>query len=57
MVIEGKMIQPERPIDAKLAANWLPAPQEPFYMVLRLYGPRPAAISDAWNPPAVAPIP
>lgn len=50
-------IQPERPTDEKLAANWLPAPQEPFYMVLRLYGPKPEAISGVWNPPAVTRIP
>ncbi len=44
-------IQPERPADPALAANWLPAPRQPFYLVLRLYGPRPDAISGAWTPP------
>ncbi|MFN8476197.1 MAG: DUF1214 domain-containing protein, partial [Anaerolineae bacterium] len=36
-------------------ANWLPAPDEPFYLTLRLYGPQAAAIEGAWQPPAVAP--
>lgn len=34
-------------------ANWLPAPEEPFYLTLRLYGPREAAIAGQWRPPAV----
>jgi hypothetical protein len=33
-------------------ANWLPAPDGPFYMVLRLYGPEEAALKGEWvNPP------
>ena len=32
-------------------ANWLPAPNGPFYMVLRLYGPEPAALDGEWTPP------
>jgi hypothetical protein len=31
--------------------NWLPAPDGPFYMVLRLYGPEPAALEGKWTPP------
>jgi hypothetical protein len=32
-------------------ANWLPAPDGPFYMVLRLYGPETEALEGAWTPP------
>ena len=35
-----------------LEANWLPAPDGPFYCVMRLYGPEEAALNGAWtNPP------
>jgi len=38
----------------KLESNWLPAPDGPFYMVLRLYGPQENALSGEWvNPPMV----
>ena len=33
--------------------NWLPAPNGPFYMVLRLYGPAPEALDGTWTPPSV----
>lgn len=33
--------------------NWLPAPNGPFYMVMRLYGPESAALDGHWMPPAV----
>lgn len=49
-------IQADRPADSRQAANWLPAPREPFYLVLRLYGPKPEAISGAWTPPALLPV-
>lgn len=32
-------------------ANWLPAPQGPFQMVLRLYWPKPDALNGTWKPP------
>lgn len=31
--------------------NWLPAPPGPFYLVLRLYWPKPAALEGKWTPP------
>jgi hypothetical protein len=31
--------------------NWLPAPDGPFYLVLRLYGPEDAALEGEWMPP------
>ena len=34
--------------------NWLPAPDGPFYCVMRLYGPKEEALSGEWtNPPLV----
>lgn len=46
-------IQKESPGTA-LEANWLPAPDGPFYCVLRLYGPKEAAIRGEWvNPPMI----
>lgn len=34
-------------------ANWLPAPLGPLGITMRLYAPRPAALSGEWVPPAV----
>ncbi|MEI6537020.1 MAG: DUF1254 domain-containing protein [Verrucomicrobiaceae bacterium] len=31
--------------------NWLPAPNGPFYMAMRLYGPQQAAVTGAWKQP------
>jgi hypothetical protein len=37
-----------------LEPNWLPAPDGPFYAVMRLYGPEDAALKGEWvNPPMV----
>jgi hypothetical protein len=36
-----------------LEANWLPAPDGPFYLVMRLYGPEEAAREGQWIPPKV----
>ena len=34
--------------------NWLPAPNGPFFMVLREYWPKPEALNGSWKvPPAV----
>jgi hypothetical protein len=33
--------------------NWLPAPAEPFMLLLRLYHPLPRASSGAWVPPPI----
>ena len=46
-------IQKESPGSA-LEANWLPAPDGPFYCVMRLYGPEESALTGNWkNPPIV----
>ena len=39
---------------AELESNWLPAPDGPFYMVLRLYGPKPEVLDGSWTPPKPA---
>lgn len=46
-------IQREQPQDATQKANWLPAPEGPFYLVLRLYWPEQAALDGSWTPPPV----
>jgi hypothetical protein len=38
-------------------ANWLPAPDGPPYIVMRIYSPKPAALTGAWKPPAVRRVP
>lgn len=38
-------------------ANWLPAPNGPFYVAMRLYGPQQAAISGVWKQPLLQPKP
>lgn len=38
----------------ELEANWLPAPDGPFYCVMRLYGPKEEALKGSWiNPPMI----
>jgi len=37
-------------------ANWLPVPAGPFYSVLRLYVPEPAAWDGSWAPPPFTPL-
>ncbi len=39
--------------DKELEANWLPAPDGPFYLTMRLYGPKTDALEGKWTPPAV----
>ena len=43
-------IQKESP-GKELEANWLPAPNGPFYAVMRLYGPKTEAIEGKWVAP------
>jgi hypothetical protein len=38
-------------------SNWLPAPDGPPYIVMRLYWPKPEALNGSWKPPAVQRIP
>ncbi len=37
-------------------ANWLPAPNGPFMMVLRLYGPKPEVLNGTWKTPSATRI-
>jgi len=38
-----------------LEPNWLPAPDGPFYVVMRLYGPKEEVLAGAWAPPPIEP--
>jgi hypothetical protein len=49
-------IQAERPAEGRVS-NWLPAPAGPFNLALRLYWPKPEALSGSWRPPAVRRVP
>jgi hypothetical protein len=40
-----------------LEANWLPAPKGPFNLTMRLYAPKPDALTGKWNPPPVKQVP
>ncbi|MDO3385813.1 DUF1254 domain-containing protein [Gilvimarinus sp. SDUM040013] len=46
-------IQNEEPKSAKGKANWLPAPDGPIYMVMRLYWPKNEALDGSWQPPGI----
>lgn len=43
-------VQAEKP-DADKAANWLPAPKEPFYVILRMYGPSQEILDQQYEIP------
>jgi hypothetical protein len=40
-----------------LESNWLPAPDDDFYVVMRLYLPKPEAVGGRWKPPAIEILP
>lgn len=46
-------IQRQQPDTDEGRANWLPAPAGPFYLVLRIYLPGPAALDGSWQPPPI----
>jgi hypothetical protein len=41
-------IQHQEPEKSK-RANWLPAPNGPYYLIMRIYGPRPAVFDGRWH--------
>jgi hypothetical protein len=49
-------IQHEAPALKDEKSNWLPAPDEPFYLMLRVYGPEPSALDGSWEPPGIVKI-
>ncbi|WP_083975146.1 DUF1254 domain-containing protein [Kitasatospora mediocidica] len=46
-----------QPVDPARAANWLPAPDGPFALVIRVYGPDPAVTDGSWSLPPLTPAP
>ncbi|MBB1090487.1 DUF1254 domain-containing protein [Rhodopseudomonas palustris] len=49
------LLQKESPGPDK-TSNWLPAPNGPAYIVMRIYWPEPTALNGAWKPPVVQPV-
>ncbi|MFD5208636.1 DUF1254 domain-containing protein [Streptomyces anulatus] len=47
-------VRKERPADPKQAANWLPAPDGPFTIAIRVYGPEPSVLDGDWTLPALS---
>lgn len=45
-------IQKDSP-GAELETNWLPAPDGPIYLVMRLYWPKDSALNGTWKPPVL----
>ena len=48
-------IQEASPGTAK-EANWLPAPDGPFYAILRIYMPAPEVLNCTWKKPQMYPV-
>ncbi|MEU9042349.1 MULTISPECIES: DUF1254 domain-containing protein [unclassified Kitasatospora] len=48
-------VRHKRPANAEHSANWLPAPDGPFTVVLRLYGPHRAVLDGRWRLPPLDP--
>ena len=48
------LIQHDPPAGPR-AANWLPTPEGPFSLALRLYAPKAEALEGSWAPPGVEP--
>ena len=47
------VMQHERPDDESETANWLPAPDGPFYVAMRIYWPEEAALDGTWELPPI----
>ena len=48
-------VQKESP-GKELESNWLPAPDGPFYAMMRLYGPKKEALEGKWVAPALVKV-
>ncbi|SOB83417.1 DUF1254 domain-containing protein [Streptomyces sp. 1331.2] len=48
-------VRHKRPANAEHSANWLPAPDGPFTVVLRLYGPDRSVLDGRWHLPPLDP--
>lgn len=46
-------IQKDAPTDPAQKANWLPAPNGPIYIVLRMYWPKEQVLNGQWEPPGI----
>jgi hypothetical protein len=46
-------LQGDRPEDDAAAANWLPAPDTPFKLAMRFYGPSTSVLDGSYRLPAV----
>lgn len=46
-------VQHARPADPGQAANWLPAPDGPFTVIIRLYGPGTGVLDGTWQLPSL----
>jgi hypothetical protein len=46
-------MQREEPTDPTERANWLPAPDGPFYLLMRHCSPQSAILTGDWVPPAI----
>ena len=42
---------------SELESNWLPAPDGPAFLVMRLYDPKPEALEGRWKPPVLQRLP
>jgi hypothetical protein len=52
----GKLViykEHDKPTDPTQRQNWLPAPEGPFYLTMRIYWPEQAALDGSWTPPSV----
>ncbi|WP_254897809.1 DUF1254 domain-containing protein [Kitasatospora sp. NA04385] len=48
-------VQHRRPTDPAEAANWLPAPEGPYSVAVRAYGPGPELLDGSWRLPDLTP--
>ena len=48
-----QLLVQHRPPPSQRRSNWLPAPSGRFFLYLRLYEPKPAAVDGRWTPPTV----